>query len=195
MQNQSMNHYSDKSKLDLLQGKIKNKAIEFATSIGMNIIDKSVPDMRSLSHKIFHNDGKTTYVHKMDLEFICHEIAHFQVASVERRFMPDYGLYGFTPKELVAIIDDSNYKDLIIPECIEDGRASILGDLHKTEFDNLFPDDPFSFFGRHGATSRVSCWKHNDAEIWLNKHGFIVDGKPTNKLNNMTTFATFADYF
>ena len=174
------------------------RAIEFGTSLGMKFeyggkCSKPATFDTGKSYSTQHFNGQIVNVSD-DLEEVCHEIAHYQVASSDRRHLPDYGNYGFSYKGMAELIDKSR-KDhtLIVPESIEDGRASILGDLHRQEFD---PESKPFVHGENGSiTSAIPCWRMSDGRKWLERNEFIVNGKPTNKLNTMTLFESFAEYF
>lgn len=169
----------------------RETAISFGVFLGMRIVDGAIPAsfcaIRAGGGKY---DG-ITYVGNIDLDFICHEIAHYQVASIDRRHLNDYGNYSFNMTDFVKITESKD-DTLIIPEFIEEGRASILGDLHRQRFE---PNSKSFVFGKKGMIARFPVFKSADAERWLIKHGFIVDGQATNKLNHMTIFESFAEYF
>lgn len=166
----------------------REAAISFGASLGMRIVEVLPP--ASANRQRGQYDG-VVYIANADLEFICHEIAHYQVASADRRHLNDYGNYGFRIPDFNKIAENKD-DALVIPEFIEDGRASLLGDLHRQRIE---PNSKSFVFGKRGMIARVPVFKFDDAERWLLKHGFIVAGQATSKLNDMTIFESFAEYF
>ena len=102
----------------------RKEARELAKTFGMNVSDQSPNDG-------FTWDGSTLSTN-MEPSVIIHDVAHFQVCTPDRRYIPDFGL-GAGPETGYRMQADAQARVHGVDRDIEESLASLLGILWEVE--------------------------------------------------------------
>ena len=144
-------------------------AINLATRIGMAVLDVSPSDG-------FSWDGQRAAV-RTEPAVLIHEVAHWLIAPVARRRLPDFGLGAGPETGCVAEADAACCVDDATKER-EEGLASLLGILWEVEFggpaiDAFCEQNWFELYDRPGTqahfVSTLEELRHRgliDAACW-----------------------------
>lgn len=151
------------------------KVINYAEMFGLNVI--KVADKSAQRY-----DGKgNIYLREEAAHLICHEIAHYIVASPARRKLPDYGLHSYTGANFTYVIETGRSNQYFA----EEGRAFLYANYLSKAFglaDKFFDDFRLMKFAAYNFPA---------AQKFLEENNLVADGLITG--NTFSGESEFSD--